>query len=341
MAPALTIPGTLAVLQLRQLARALRKLDIDPSPVFGRVGMTMEQLDDETARIAAGPEFAIWEAVRDVSGDPLIALKVAQVMGPGALGAYEYLIRNSLTGRVAIERAGRYARYFDDLTRVELIEDAGDELAGLRVSRAGEYPHSPFGIECAFAIVYGVIASTAPPGLDLHTEVHFAHRGEAPAAEYERFFGCSVRLSAAHNQLLFARGVLEFENSHADPRLAEVLELHVQHTLAQLPHEDPFLVRARTLLASILTHNQASLERLAEELHTSTRTLRRRLELLGTSYKALLDSVRKDLALYYVRHTDETYERIAQRLGFSEPSTFYRAFRRWYESTPALYRAKA
>jgi hypothetical protein len=154
MAPALAIPGTLAVLQLRQLARALRKLDIDPAPVFGRVGMTMEQLEDESARIAAGAEFAIWEAVREISGDPLIALRVAAVMGPGALGAYGYLVRNSPTARVAIARAGRYARFFDDLTLVELIEDIGDELVACRVSRAGEYPHSPHGIECAFAIMY-------------------------------------------------------------------------------------------------------------------------------------------------------------------------------------------
>jgi len=70
----------------------------------------------------------------------------------------------------------------------------------------------------------------------------------------------------------------------------------------------------------------------------SPRTLRRKLEAQGTSYKGLLDSVRRELSRYYVQRTEESFERVARKLGFSEPSTFYRAFKRWYGTTPALHR---
>ena len=54
----------------------------------------------------------------------------------------------------------------------------------------------------------------------------------------------------------------------------------------------------------------------------------------------LLDELRKELALYYVGRTDQSLEQVAARLGFTEPSTFYRAFKRWEGTTPAVYRAR-
>ncbi|MET0387677.1 MAG: AraC family transcriptional regulator ligand-binding domain-containing protein [Polyangiales bacterium] len=323
------------MLQLRQLARAIERLGIPSEPIFSRAGLTKEQLADESARAPAGIEIIIWDYIAEASGDPLIALKVSDVIGPGALGAYEYLIRNTQTPRQAIELADRYARFVDDLTRVSLIELSDDAVA-CRIAREAGYPHSPYGIESTIACLVSLIKPFAPPGCV--KEVHFTHRGSDEAA-YAEHLGVPVRFSAAHNQFLFARVMLDMPNPLADPRLGEVLEAHVQHTVANLPSEAPFLVRARTLLGAALQSNAASLEQLATDLHVSTRTLRRRLELHGTSYKDLLDSVRKQLAAHHVTRTDDNFDQIARKLGFSEASTFYRAFKRWFDTTPAAYRS--
>jgi AraC-like DNA-binding protein len=123
--------------------------------------------------------------------------------------------------------------------------------------------------------------------------------------------------------------------------LAVVLEEHMQRLLESLPREDPFVHRARGELLQALQRGGASLEAVAEALHVSPRTLRRRLEEHGTSYKALLDELRRELAYHYVGRTGEPPDAIAARLGFTEPSTFYRAFKRWSGTTPALFRANA
>jgi AraC-like DNA-binding protein len=108
--------------------------------------------------------------------------------------------------------------------------------------------------------------------------------------------------------------------------------------LDNLPKEDPFVHRARSVLLEALANGDASLEAAAAALHVGTRTLRRRLEEHGTSYKALLDEVRRELAYHYVGTTEEPLAAVAARLGFTEPSTFYRAFKRWSGTTPAAYR---
>ena len=125
----------------------------------------------------------------------------------------------------------------------------------------------------------------------------------------------------------------------ADPRLGAVLEAHMEQVLHALPTQDPFVARARGQLGLLLEAGGASLEALAAALHVSTRTLRRRLQEHETSYKALLEDVRHELAKHYVGQTREPFDEVARKLGFSEPSTFYRAFKRWAGMTPALYRS--
>jgi AraC-like DNA-binding protein len=127
----------------------------------------------------------------------------------------------------------------------------------------------------------------------------------------------------------------------ADPALALVLEEHMQRLLEGLPTQDPFVHRTCGELLQALQRGAASLEVLADALHVSPRTLRRRLEEHGTSYKTLLDELRRELAFHYVGRSGEPTDAIAARLGFTEPSTFYRAFKRWSGTTPALYRAKS
>jgi AraC-like DNA-binding protein len=97
---------------------------------------------------------------------------------------------------------------------------------------------------------------------------------------------------------------------------------------------------ARAALDLLLATGRASLPELAKSLHVSARTLRRRLAERGTSYRELLDEVRRGLALQRVAGSAASFDEIASGLGFNDVSAFYRAFRRWAETTPAAYRAR-
>jgi AraC-like DNA-binding protein len=334
----LDIPGTISTLQLQPLVRGLETLGIDPARVFGRVGISLTLIADSSARINSGIEFDVWDALQEVCEDPCIGVRMADVVQPGALGAYEYLLRNSTTLRAAVELANRYERVVDDLSRVLLIEDGA--TAAMRLWRVGDYPFPPQGIECVFCVIVR-LAVEAFQGRDIvPLEVRFAHPLTGALEERVRRFRCPVLFDQPFNEIVFEASVLDLPISNADARLGEVLEEHLRQVMASLPEGDPLIQRARTTLAELLAAGSASLETLASALHLSERTLRRRLDEHGTSYKQLLDELRKELALYYVGRTDQSLEQVAARLGFTEPSTFYRAFKRWEGTTPAAYRAR-
>lgn len=332
------IPGTISTLQLQPLVLGLRTLGVDPARVFGRVGLSLELIADSSARVSSGIEFAVWDTLQEVCDDPCIGVRIADVVQPGALGAYEYLLRNSTTLRAAIELANRYERVVDDLSRVQLIED--DRTAAVRLWRVGDYPFPPHGIECVFTVIVR-LAGESFRGHDIKPiEVRFVHPLTGALEERVRRMGCPVKFEQPFNEIVFDPAVLDRPIVSADPRLGEVLEEHLRGVMAALPTEEPFMQRARTSLAELLAAGTASLETLASALHLSERTLRRRLDEHGTSYKQLLDELRKELARYYVGRTDQSLEQVAARLGFTEPSTFYRAFKRWEGTTPAAYRAR-
>jgi AraC-like DNA-binding protein len=219
---------------------------------------------------------------------------------------------------------------------MSLIEDGPRAL--LRMWRVGGYPHPAQGVECLFAILVRHATEELPGFRPI--EVRLSHPAAGELAEYPRRFGCPVRFEQPDNEIVFPSAALDVPLRTADPQLGQVLEEHVQGLLDALPHGDPFVHRARSALASTLANGGPSLEALAASLHMTPRTLRRRLDEQSTSYKALLDELRRELACHYLNRSTERFEQIANRLGFAEPSTFYRAFKRWTGTTPALYRAQ-
>lgn len=331
-----TIPGTIAVVQLQPIVAAYEAMGGDVKRVLALAGVSAGELADNHGRAACGIEFALWDAVQEVSGDPLIGVRVAEHCALGSLGGFGHLLRNSATLREAIAQANRFERVLDDLTTVSLIEHG--EQAALRLWREGGYPHPARGLECVFAVLLRVGRGIVP-GYAAR-EVRFAHRAPTDPRAFEPFFGCPVAFEQSHDEFVFAASALDRPLHAADPTLALVLAEHMQRLLDALPTVDPFVHRARGLLLQALQQGTASLESLAEALHVSPRTLRRRLDEHGTSYKALLDELRRDLAYHLLARSAEPPDAIAARLGFTEASTFYRAFKRWSGTTPALYRAR-
>jgi AraC-like DNA-binding protein len=331
-------PGTSSTAALKALIRALNDLGYAGDRVVGLAHLGNDLLADPHARIPSEAVFAIWDAVVELTGDPMIGLRVAERIAVGAVGAYEYLLRNSANVRTALEHADRFMRVVSDLTRVSVFED-GDK-AHIRMWRDGGYRIPSQQVECIFLVVIR-IASEQIARAALRS-VAFSHPPNGNPALYARYFGCRVEFATEHNELVVAREALDSPLVRADAGLAMVLEDHVQRLLQALPaqQQDPLVSRVRSLLLAGLGNGKASFDELATTLHMSPRTLRRKLTEHGVAYKTLLDDVRRDVALYYVARDEESLDAVATRLGFSEPSTFYRTFKRWTGTTPALYRSQ-
>jgi AraC-like DNA-binding protein len=172
-------------------------------------------------------------------------------------------------------------------------------------------------------------------------EVRFRHGRSHEIAKLEKFFGCSVHFGTRHNSLTISRSHLSLPIATADERLHAVLTGYCEEILASRVDTSPDLRhRVETIIAKLLRRGEAETKAVAQELGMSVRTLARRLGELGVSFARILDELRQDLAVRYLRDPSLGLSQIAFLLGYSEPSAFSHAFRRWTRTSPGEWRMK-
>jgi AraC-like DNA-binding protein len=326
--------ATVSALQILPIAEAFATLGLDVETILKRAGLPPRAQLDRHARVAIDAELAFWALAVEQSGDRTLGLRAADHVPRGALGSFEYLLWYSETLEELIARARRYGRVLDDLARLDV--SISDEVATVRISRVGDYPVPPAGTECLFAVTLTSIRRIWPDFRPLR--VSFSHTGPRDHALYERQFGCPVRFGASANEISCDAALLQRAAAASDPALGRVLQDHTERLLSELPAHDSLLEKARDTLRALLAQGCAQPGALAHALGLGERTLRRRLQSEGTSFQMLLDELRRQLALSNVKHGSDSLEQLAEKLGFSDVSAFYRAFKRWTGTTPAQYR---
>ena len=146
-------------------------------------------------------------------------------------------------------------------------------------------------------------------------------------------------LKAKSFKLSFDKKVLSYKSIYAEP---ELLELHLKTAdkSIELLTKNDFINQIRSTMAGLLEGNRITLEKVAASNNMTSRQLRYQLRLVGKTFKEILDDLKHELATRLLIKTNESINEIIYLTGFSEPSTFYRAFDRWEKMTPIAYRNK-
>src|ERR1700712_1351264 len=154
--------GSLPALQLQPIALALPQLGIDPAPIFARYGVSLDALSDPQLRLPAELELDLWSALVTETHDPLIGLKLSDVIPDGGYWTYEYLLRHSSTIGAALEKAVRYQRIFANDVQLRLVQSGMHTIARLDHEGRGASPPPPQATECLFAVIFRVINTLVP-----------------------------------------------------------------------------------------------------------------------------------------------------------------------------------
>jgi AraC-like DNA-binding protein len=280
--------------------------------------------------LLAGAEF--------LTGDADLGLKAAREIVHGDYGALEYASRSAATWADAMNTIGRYMRLVNDALRFSFQVEGERVLVQLDstvpLARAAtDFQSAAFHISGSYSW---------PADFTPQFEVLFTHPRPASTLEYEQTFaGNQLQFDAPWNGFVFPAAYLALVPVSADPNLHTLISRHAEAMLAELPKADSLTERVRDLLTRELAGGNATLRHVARAVSMSERTLTRHLEGEGTSFRDLLEDLRRRLALRYVRRSDLPLSEIAFLLGFSQAAAFHRAFRRWTGQTPIEYRKSA
>src|SRR5262249_43450246 len=169
-------------------------------------------------------------------------------------------------------------------------------------------------------------------------QIRFPHAAPSDLSEHRRVFGCPLEFGSKCSELVFSREVLDLTMVKADADLQAILDAQVLAALEQLPRVEATTETVRRHLPAELCHGPPTLEQIAPRMNMSPRTLHRRLDEESTSFRQILAEVRRELATRHLSERRLAIGEIAFLLGFSEPSAFHRAFKRWTGYAPLAYR---
>jgi len=317
---------------MRPVIDALRASGTDPDRVLVRVGLPPGGLP--AGRFPHAAQAAFWKAASEECGEEHVGLYLAQHL-PAFHGLLlEYLFLSSETFGAGLRHALRYVRLLSDTLNARLHVDG--DMAVLTLGLQADTPrHFPEMLAGAVIRLFAALTENA----FRPREVRFMHAEGASAERYLAVYGCPVRLGAEDCALLFDAAVLDKVSRHAAPELLRMHESLARRQLAEVERLD--LVRqVRELIAELLVDGGATLEQVAARLNMPARRLRERLAMAGVRFNDLITDYRCRLAKELLLKTDERIEVIVERTGFSEPSTFYRAFKRWVGETPVEFRKR-
>jgi len=311
---------------LQQIARGLGTLGGDPAGFLRRVGA-----DQATQGYVSGE--VVVPLVDEISvelGRPNLGLALAGALRFGQLGFFEYCVATSPNVRESLTRICRFYALLS--TRADLTLEERDGSAYLVQRMRPNMRVSGQLTELLFARLVMSMHDLVN-GPSQMRAMRFAH-APRDSREHEELFGTTVSFGGPFDALEMDPAILACPLRTSDPALAAILEQHAMQLHARLAPRDPFLDDVRAAIAKRLVTRNQSLELTAEDLGVPRRTLQRRLEERKTSYRNVVDSVRRELATEWLRDGKVSHAEVAYALGFSDPTAFYRAFRRWTGDKP-------
>jgi len=335
--------STVAATVVADMLQYLERIGISADGIARQCGIDVRPQSGTDDRVPGSRVEQLWRVAVRRTGDPLIGLHMAESYSPGALDILGYVVLSCRTVGEVLERVAKYMRILNDGMRIELVREG--RLAYCRcifietmdnyLLRDGQQAVDATWAGLARELRRLTLKPLAPAEVLLRRPAP----GAKEASEYVRVLGASVKFGAREDRFIVPVSHLDEPLRSANPSLLQAFEQHADGVLARLDPPGSKSQEVASVLAQRLKGAIPPLKEIARELSMSDRNLQRALRSDGTTYQKLLDQVRRDLAISHLRDGATSASQVGFLLGFSEPSAFHRAFRRWTGQAPSAYRA--
>lgn len=311
---------------------------IDHGQVYTETGFDSVNLESTGARIPSSQFVKLWKTVEDKNFDPDLGLHLGEkaFAFPGHI--LFVLMLNASTIKDAIEKFCRYFNLLNDITTPVFSNHGHLATLSIRFHR-GDFQPSRHIFEGILAAYTSVLQRISEKNIRF-CGVHFVHSPPENISEHQRIFNAPLFFDQGENRLVFHAKYLDLPIKLSNKEVLQTLERLAQKLQKRLCAYGPWSDKVSRIMMDMLKGEKPAVESIARKLAVSPRNLQRRLKKEGVTYRKLLDQVRKEQAVYFLKKTKVAISEITLLLCYSEQSVFNRAFKRWVGSTPGQFRAQ-
>ncbi|AOK14158.1 AraC family transcriptional regulator [Burkholderia vietnamiensis] len=324
MAPQMISPGF-----VEDALECLHRQRIPAEPVLRAAGLRTAVREPVTPQQYG----RLWLAIASAIDDEFFGL-AARPMRRGSFTLLCHAVLDAGTLEKALRRALQFLRVVLDEPRGELV--VADGQAQIVLTQAGA-PYSAFAYRTFWLILLGVACWLIGRRIPLQ-RIDFACPSPDQRSDYHQFFGVPVHFDRPDSRLAFNAAYLSLPTIRSAQSLKTFLRGAPGNLLVRYRHDSGWVAKTRAHLKALPAAEWPDFDTLAVRLGTTPATLRRRLRSEGQSFAAIKDELRSALAQALLRGHKLSVAEIAAELGFTEPSAFHRAFRKWTGKSPGAFR---
>jgi len=302
------------------------------------LGWRRDQLNVPGARVSGASTYAHFELMAQKPDYPRFVLLAAEMFLASSMGAVGLACRSCASMAEAFACHGRFqaltnrsAEYAVSVVDNRLVIE--EHRHG--PPRLGSLLMSDHTMLVAVQLLRSV--AVAPPKV----QVLRSRRSVMPddeRAAYESFLQAPIELGAPLEQLELDAALLQSAVATADPELAAYFEGVLHQAAGSTVDEDPLLQDVRRFIRKQLAHGAPTAAEAASAVGLGQRTLQRRLSALGRTYGDVVEDTRRTMADLLLADPRMSLAEVAYLLGYTEQASFFRAFRRWFGTTPGAHR---
>ena len=307
----------------------------DPERLFHEAGIAPGLRKDASARIDALSVDRLLHMAEIKTRDDALVLQIVGHFHPSYWGAMGYAWLTSESLRGAFERVQRYSKMVAD----ELVIELRDTVNELQVILGWQ---TEKGFDPTFREILRLanVVMLCRFNYGAHfkpVRIHLQRTQPSRPAPYEAFFNCALHFGSDETMLVLDKAIADSPLASFDASLSNLLDQQIADYLARIDKQD-ILSQVKSVIFQQLPSGDVLVEDVAVKLHLSVRTLKRKLQMENTSFKSLLAETRRELGERYIRDNNLSLTEISYLLGFSESSSFTRAFKNWTGVSPLKHR---
>ena len=310
------------------------ELGLDEMTVLRRAGLPCSLLDGDGSRISLSEYHGLLGSVTREADDPQLALKLGDAAGIDYFDPAFFAAMCSPDMNVAVRRLAEYKRLVSPFTLDVQVSEQATKVAFICMGEDTIHPTMAL-TEIVFLVNF---ARRATRHQIIPTSVSMPFELPDPAA-YQAHFGCPIEKNEQRSVTFGSNDARRPFVTH-DDEIWALFEPRLRRQIALGGIDPTTRTKVAHCLNELLPSGRATVQDVAKDLAMSKRTLQRRLAQEGTSWNEILSDAREALAKHYLKTTEFGAAEVSFLLGYEDPNSFFRAFKRWEDTSPELWRIR-